>query len=150
MDGRSLDGWLSKLASTRSRTPMWQRRWFVLSGDCLRYYNSPAESSGESKWSLELRAYAAAASAAASPAAPSPTAAHARPFPPTAAHDRRPQPHAHAAAGLLVSPYPLHSFHRHGASAGVWRDPTTGAASDPTRFELRAGGEAFELKESSL
>ena len=61
---RSLDGWLSKL-STTSRGALWQRRWFVLRGDVLRYHNSPADAgSGLSgaKWSLELSAQGSTAS----------------------------------------------------------------------------------------
>jgi len=92
MDSRSLDGWLSKLATTRSGSAMWQRRWFVLLGDRLSYFNSPADASGEAKWALEL--------------------------------------------GTL------------GASASQYRDPATGE-SDPTRFDLRAGGEVVSLKADS-
>jgi len=62
MDSRSLDGWLSKLSTTRSGSAMWQRRWFVLTGDRLCYYNSPGEASGEPKWTLELGVGGASAS----------------------------------------------------------------------------------------
>ncbi|EOD28125.1 hypothetical protein EMIHUDRAFT_235047 [Emiliania huxleyi CCMP1516] len=60
---RSLDGWLSKLATTRSGTSMWQRRWFVLSGDRLQYFNSPGDvGGGDAKWTLELSALGASTS----------------------------------------------------------------------------------------
>ena len=41
MGSRSLDGWLQKLAKTTSSgKEMWQRRWFVLQGDTLSFFNS--------------------------------------------------------------------------------------------------------------
>ena len=64
---RSLDGWLSKLAKTRSSrggaAPMWQRRWFTLRGDQLCCYHIEQDAaSGVPKWSLDLGASGAAAS----------------------------------------------------------------------------------------
>ena len=42
---------------------MWQRRWFVLSGDRLQYFNSPGDvGGGDAKWTLELSALGASTS----------------------------------------------------------------------------------------
>ena len=64
---RSLDGWLSKLAKTKSSrgtAPMWQRRWFTLRGDQLCFFNTEQDATANSipKWSLDLGTHGAMAS----------------------------------------------------------------------------------------
>ena len=52
---RSLDGWLQRLAKTLSGgREMWQRRWFVLQGDTLSFFNAPDDVGGPPKWSIDL------------------------------------------------------------------------------------------------
>ena len=58
---RELSGWLSKLASSRvaGGPERWQRRWFLLDGDLLKFFNSQAEATSTSnatlaKWTLDL------------------------------------------------------------------------------------------------
>ena len=52
---RSLDGWLQRLAKTLSGgREMWQRRWFVLQGDTLTFFNTPDDVGGPPKWSVDL------------------------------------------------------------------------------------------------
>ena len=52
---RSLDGWLQRLAKTLSGgREMWQRRWFVLQGDTLTFFNAPDDVGGPPKWSIDL------------------------------------------------------------------------------------------------
>ena len=55
MGSRSLDGWLQKLAKTTSSgKEMWQRRWFVLQGDTLSFFNSMDDAGGPPKWTIDL------------------------------------------------------------------------------------------------
>ena len=60
---RELDGFLSKMPARATRAQMWQRRWFVLRGDTLCFFNTPEDASagGAAKWTLDLAAHGATA-----------------------------------------------------------------------------------------
>ena len=63
VNDRELDGFLSKMPARATRLANWQRRWFVLKGDTLAFFNTPEDATAGTapKWTLDLAQYGATA-----------------------------------------------------------------------------------------